>query len=81
MTGAIHRAHRLTGLEHSVLFSSSRRKQGLQVTVTAECMMGDNIMMGQYLLIRGEVKLAGLLNVMYRDVSVRERTETSVRKH
>ena len=32
MTMAIHRAHRLTGLQHSVLLNSSHRLMGLQVS-------------------------------------------------
>ena len=31
MTMAIHRAHRLTGMQHSVLLNSSHRLMGLQV--------------------------------------------------
>lgn len=33
MTMAIHRAHRLTGLQHTVLLNSTHRLMGLQVSV------------------------------------------------
>ena len=35
MTMAIHRAHKLTGMQHSILFNSSQRLMGLQVQLVA----------------------------------------------